>query len=56
MVSTATAEAMPMIVVVGHVYFHLLTKERNSKVPFGMAIANEELMHEWFPKHLAGKK
>ena len=27
------------------------TKERNEEVPFSMAIGNEELMHECFPKH-----
>ena len=27
------------------------TKERNEEVPFSMAIGNEELMQECFPKH-----
>ena len=31
--------------------FIVLT-ERKKKVPFSMAIGNEELMHECFPKHL----
>ena len=49
MVSMATSGTMPIIVAIGQVYF--LLHQRKKKVPFSLAIGNEEPMHECFPKH-----
>ena len=50
MVLKAISATMPIQVPVGHVYF-LLHQREKMEVPFSMAIRNEELVQECFPKH-----
>ena len=56
MVLTATLGAKHIIVAGGHALVFFLDQRENDQsrtyLPFSVAIRNEELMHEYFPKHV----
>ena len=45
-----TSKTISIIVAAGHVYF-LMHQRQKKEVPFSMAVGNEKLMQECFPKH-----